>query len=304
MEAEMVSGFMSARQFVFLGPPGAGKGTQAIALSERWQVPHISTGDILRAAIDDGTAVGQEAQAYLEAGELVPDALVMTLVRSRLAQEDAKNGWILDGFPRTLAQAEALDDMLKAQQLPTPQVIYIKVMTGLLIDRLLKMKRTDDTVSTIRRRIAVYEEETAPLVAYYQQRQCLTVVNGNVPAAEVANSVVLSTEQETGAAKYIQNEAEFDALLTQDSLLVADCTATWCGPCKLVAPLMDRLAEEYCEQVNVFKLDVDANKAVAKRYAVKGIPAVMFFKGGELKEKLVGVKPYTAFQEAISRHLA
>lgn len=291
-------------QFIFLGPPGAGKGTQAIALSERWQVPHISTGDILRTAIEAKTAVGKEAQAYLEAGELVPDELVMTLVRSRLTQEDAQKGWILDGFPRTLSQAKALDEILTEQNLPTPQVIYIKVMAGLLIDRLLKMKRKDDTVATIRRRIAVYEQETAPLVTYYQQRQCLAMVNGNVPVAEVANAVVLSTEKETGAARYIQDEAEFDVLLAQDALLVADCTAAWCGPCKLVAPLMDRLAEEYGARVNVFKLDVDANKDVAKRYKVKGIPAVMFFKGGELQEMLVGVKPYKTFQDVVAQYLA
>ncbi|MEL7224833.1 MAG: adenylate kinase [Cyanobacteria bacterium J06576_12] len=291
-------------QFIFLGPPGAGKGTQAIALAQRWQVPHISTGDILRAAIEEGTAVGQEAQTYLAAGELVPDALVMDLVRSRLAQEDAQKGWILDGFPRTRSQAQALDEILTERQLPTPQVIYIKVMTGLLIDRLLKMNRQDDTVSTIRRRIAVYEEETAPLVDYYQQRECLAMVNGNVPAAEVSNAVVLSTEKETGAAQYVQDEAGFDALLGQEALLVVDCTAAWCGPCKLVAPLMDRLAEEYRGQVNVFKMDVDANKSVAKRYGVKGIPAVMFFKGGELRETAVGVKPYAVFQDAVARHMS
>jgi len=290
-------------QFIFLGPPGAGKGTQAIALSERWGVPHISTGDILRVAIEAQTAVGKEAQAYLEAGELVPDELVMGLVRSRLAEKDTQKGWILDGFPRTLSQAKVLDEILAEQNQPAPQVIYIKVMTGLLIDRLLKMKRKDDTVATIRRRIAVYEEATAPLVAYYQQRQCLTMVNGNVPIAEVANAVVLSTEKETGAAQYLQNEAEFDVVLAQDTLLVTDCTAAWCGPCKLVAPLMDRLAEEYGAQVNVFKLDVDANKPVAKRYQVKGIPAVMFFKGGELQETLVGVKPYATFQDVVNKYL-
>ena len=290
-------------QFIFLGPPGAGKGTQAIALSERWQVPHISTGDILREAIESKTAVGKEAQRFLESGELVPDEMVMGLVRSRLSQADAQEGWILDGFPRTLSQAKALDEILAEQKLPTPQVIYIKVMAGLLIDRLLKMKRKDDTVATIRRRIAVYEKETVPLVNYYQQRQCLSTVNGNVPAAEVSNAVVLSTEKETGAARYVQDEAEFDALLAQNALLVTDCTAAWCGPCKLVAPLMDRLAEEYGTRINVFKIDVDANKSVAKRYKVRGIPAVMFFKGGELQETLVGVKPYATFQDVVAKYL-
>ncbi len=106
-----------------------------------------------------------------------------------------------------------------------------------------------------------------------------------------------------GTTTFIQDETELDALLANESLLVVDCTASWCGPCKLVAPLMDQLAEEYSDQVKVFKLDLDSNKPVAKRFGIKGIPAVMFFKQGELKEMLVGVKPYEDFSSVVTRLL-
>ena len=106
-----------------------------------------------------------------------------------------------------------------------------------------------------------------------------------------------------GTATFIQNETEFDSLLKSESLLVVDCTATWCGPCKLVAPLIDRLADDYSDRAKVFKLDLDNNKPVAKRFGIRSIPAVMVFKQGELIETLVGVKPYEEFTEAVERQL-
>lgn len=106
-----------------------------------------------------------------------------------------------------------------------------------------------------------------------------------------------------GTAKFIQDEAEFDSLLANESLLVVDCTASWCGPCKLVGPLMDQLAGDYSDRVKVFKLDLDSNKPVAKRFGIRSIPAVMFFKGGELIETLIGVKPYEEFSSALERLL-
>lgn len=105
------------------------------------------------------------------------------------------------------------------------------------------------------------------------------------------------------SAVFLQDETEFNLLLTCEALLVVDCTASWCGPCKLVAPLMDQLAEEYGDRARVFKLDLDANKAVAKRFGVRNIPAVLFFKQGELMETLVAVKPYEEFSDAVKRYL-
>lgn len=106
-----------------------------------------------------------------------------------------------------------------------------------------------------------------------------------------------------GTATFIENETTFDTLLANESLLIVDCTATWCGPCKLVAPLIDQLADEYGDRAQIFKLDLDANAALAKRFSIKSIPAVMFFKQGDLVETLVGVKPYEAFTETLEKHL-
>jgi thioredoxin 1 len=106
-----------------------------------------------------------------------------------------------------------------------------------------------------------------------------------------------------GTATFIQDETEFDSLLAAESLLVVDCTATWCGPCKLVAPIVDKLADNYGDRAKIFKLDIDANKPIAKRFGLRSIPAVMFFKKGELVETLVGVKPYEEFSSAIEKHI-
>jgi thioredoxin 1 len=104
-------------------------------------------------------------------------------------------------------------------------------------------------------------------------------------------------------ATHVDNEIDFDALLQEETLLVIDCTATWCGPCKMVSPLMDRLAEEFADRAQVFKLDLDANSSVAKRFGIRSIPAVMFFKNGELMETIIGVKPYDEFSSALGKYL-
>lgn len=291
-------------QLIFLGPPGAGKGTQAISLSKRLNIPHISTGDILREAIAQQTPLGLQSETYLKAGELVPDVLIMSLIRERFSQPDVSQGWILDGFPRTLRQATALDDLLSILQQPYPKVVYFEAQSGILIDRLLQAGRQDDTVASIRRRLEIYKEQTTPLIQHYQKRLCLTTVNANHGVEEVANALSLLGIQETGMAKFISNEAEFDDLLADDVPLVVDCTASWCGPCKLVAPMMDKLAAEFGDRVNVYKLDLDRNKPVASRFGIKSIPAVMFFRNGELKEILTGVNPYDTFSETTARCLS
>jgi thioredoxin 1 len=107
-----------------------------------------------------------------------------------------------------------------------------------------------------------------------------------------------------GTVAFVKDEPELDSLIAEESLLVIDCTATWCGPCKMVAPLMDQLSEEYTDKVKVLKLDLDDNKPIAKRFGIRSIPAVMFFKGGELQETLVGVKPYEEFSNAVKKYLS
>lgn len=290
-------------QLILLGPPGAGKGTQAIALSRRLNIPHFSTGDILREAVINQTELGLQAKPYVEAGKLVPDRLMMSLVRDRFGKADMANGWILDGFPRTVAQAKALDELLSILDMPYPKVVYFEASSGLLIDRLIKVGRQDDTVAAIRQRLKVYKNKTTPLIERYQRRLCLTTVNASRTAAEIANELSQLGIEETGTARFIENAAEFNALLAADRPLIVDCTAAWCGPCKLVAPLMDRLAADYRDRINVFKLDIDTNKLMASRFGIKSIPAVMFFQGGELKETLAGVNPYEVFNKTAARFL-
>jgi adenylate kinase len=172
-------------RLIFLGPPGAGKGTQAQTLAAFLQIPHISTGDILRQAIQDQTHLGMQAQGFMDKGELVPDKLVEDMVKERLQQPDAITGWILDGFPRKVTQAEFLAELLKSLGQGGEKVINLDAPDESVITRLLGRGRKDDTEEVIRRRLEVYRDETAPLINYYSDRQKLLTVNGNQSQEEV-----------------------------------------------------------------------------------------------------------------------
>jgi len=174
-------------QLIFMGPPGAGKGTQAQLLAALWKIPHISTGDILRACVVAKTALGEKAQAYMDAGELVPDQLLMDIVQERMNQPDASAGWILDGFPRTVPQAEFFDKLLcdvggagsKSGKDCDLRAVNLDVPDNVLVARLLSRGRQDDNEETIRRRLQVYREQTEPLIAFYRDRQQLVAIDGN-----------------------------------------------------------------------------------------------------------------------------
>ncbi|MBT9317432.1 nucleoside monophosphate kinase [Leptothoe spongobia] len=294
---------MEFKQLILLGPPGAGVKEQAVTLSKRWHIPQVSMGQLIREAIAKESATGIEARPYVEAGELVPDALVMKLLRKRFEQPDVMlQGWVLDGFPRTLTQAQGLNEFLAKVGQPVATVAYLRAMTGLLINR-LTAEGEYEPIPAIRRRLARHQEETAPLLDYYQQQQQLSKINASLSAEEITQTLAELFEEETGAAGFIQDESELDSLLEKESLLVVDCMASWCGSCKLVTPLIDQLAETYKERVNVRKIDFDANKQVPKRFGLKGMPAVMFFKDGELMETLTGVKPYQVYNAALTRFL-
>ena len=167
---------------ILLGPPGAGKGTQGHQLSEQYSIPEISTGDILRGAVRKGTPLGREAQSYMDRGALVPDAIMIGLVRERLAQADTTRGFILDGFPRTVVQAEALTQLCEEQRRPIEHVISIEVPQEELLQRLAGRHqlegRHDDTDEAIRHRLEVYECETAPLIDYYRRQGLLRCIVG------------------------------------------------------------------------------------------------------------------------------
>jgi adenylate kinase len=166
-------------RLIFLGPPGAGKGTQAKTLSDGCSVPHISTGDILRSAVANQTDLGQKAATFMSAGELVPDYLMLDLIRERLQEQDAQEGWILDGFPRTVPQAEFLDQLLAEIGQPFDFVVNLDVPDEVIVARLLKRGRQDDSEEIVRHRLEVYRQQTEPLIDFYRRRQSLMSVDGN-----------------------------------------------------------------------------------------------------------------------------
>jgi adenylate kinase len=196
-------------KLVLLGPPGAGKGTQAKMLTERFDIPQISTGDILRAAVKDGTPMGVKARTFMDAGNLVPDEVVVGIVRERLQKDDCAGGFILDGFPRTVAQADALKQTLHSLGKELDAVVSLEVDTEALVERLTGRRtcracgrgfhvkfdpsrvdgkcdacggdlyqRDDDREETIRKRLEVYHQQTSPLVSYYREEDLLVTVDG------------------------------------------------------------------------------------------------------------------------------
>ncbi|MDN8605267.1 adenylate kinase [Corynebacterium ureicelerivorans] len=157
-------------RLVLLGPPGAGKGTQAAILSEKLNVPHISTGDLFRANIGEGTPLGVEAKSYIDAGKLVPTDVTARMVEDRLNQDDAENGFLLDGFPRTVEQAEILTELLAKRGEKLDGVLNFVVDEDVVIERMLARGRADDNEETIRTRLGVYRDETAPLIEHYDDQ--------------------------------------------------------------------------------------------------------------------------------------
>ena len=206
---------------VLLGPPGAGKGTQAVRIVERYNIPHISTGDIIRDNIKRGTELGKKAQEYMNKGELVPDDLVIEIATTRLLEDDCKNGFLLDGFPRTVYQAEKLDEFLAEHDMKLDKVIDIEVEKEELITRLTGRRvckkcgasyhvvnippkkegicdicgeelfqRADDTIETVENRIEVYNEQTMPLVDYYTKAGNIATIDGALGLENVFAEIV------------------------------------------------------------------------------------------------------------------
>lgn len=207
-------------RLILLGPPGAGKGTQAASITKQYNVPHISTGDIFRKNIKEGTELGKKATAYMDKGELVPDSLVVALVEDRLTWEDAKEGFLLDGFPRTIAQAEALDSVLENMKCALNKVINIEVDSNILVERAVGRRickncgatyhikfnpskveavcdvcsgelyqRNDDNEETVTNRIKVYEAETSPLIEYYTNKNVILNVDGQQDISKVFEDI-------------------------------------------------------------------------------------------------------------------
>lgn len=207
-------------RIILLGPPGAGKGTQAKSICNRYSIPHISTGDIFRKNISENTPLGIEAKKHIDRGHLVPDELTIDIVKDRLCQEDCSNGYLLDGFPRTVKQAEALEEFLISRGENLATALLIKVPTEFIIDRMTGrrvcpacgasyhikynppvnegkcdvcgsdiIQRKDDTEATVRERLEVYDMQTEPLIDYYGKKDLLSIVEGTRAINEVFESI-------------------------------------------------------------------------------------------------------------------
>lgn len=214
-------------RIVFLGGPGAGKGTQAQKLAKEYEIAHIATGDILRQAIKDGTEMGVKAKSYMDKGLLVPDEVVIGIIKDRLAMDDVKSGFVLDGFPRTVPQAEALDKITKEMDMPMDAAVNIKTSSEAVVERLSGRRtckecqtvyhilysptktegkcdrcggelyqRDDDKEETIRKRLDVYEKQTFPLLEYYKSFGKVMEVSGDVPIDEVFDSIIQALRKE------------------------------------------------------------------------------------------------------------
>ena len=178
---------MTAKRLMLLGPPGAGKGTQAERVVEAHGLVHVSTGDLLRAAVANDTELGRKAKGFMDAGDLVPDSLVCALVAERLAQDDARAGFLLDGFPRNVAQAEALEAELGDVKID--RVVHMQLDDEEIVQRLLGRGRKDDTEEIIRNRLSVYQAETKPLIAYYEAKGSLRSIDAKGTMDEVAQRI-------------------------------------------------------------------------------------------------------------------
>lgn len=179
-------------KLLFIGPPGAGKGTQAQLVAEKLDIPHISTGDMFRHHVSSGTELGRQVDTIMRAGDYVPDEITVAMLKGRIALDDARNGFILDGFPRTAAQVDALDDLIGPDGLDA--VVVFEVDEDALVERLLARGRDDDTEETIRTRFGVYLDQTQPLLEVYGERGLLVPVDGLGGVEDITERILTALE--------------------------------------------------------------------------------------------------------------
>ncbi len=297
-------------RIILLGPPGAGKGTQSQLLSQRFNIPQISTGDMLRAAAQSGTPLGLAAKSVMDQGQLVSDDLMINLVKERISQPDCQKGFLLDGFPRTLTQAEALSqhkiqiDFVVELHIDDNKIVermsgrLIHPGSGRIYHRLHQPPRTagldditqeallqrkDDQEETVRERLAVYHQQTEPLIQYYQewsQSSDMTApkffrISADGPVEEVQNRIMKIITKPSNLI--ILNEKNFDEVIKRNEIVLIDFWAPWCTPCLAQSKIIEQLTYHY-PSIIFASVNVDEEKNLAEEFVVQSIPAIMILR--------------------------
>jgi adenylate kinase len=291
-------------RIVLLGPPGSGKGTQSQLLAKKFQIPQISTGDMLRAAVKSETPLGLAVKSVMEAGKLVSDETMINLVKERITQPDCQSGFILDGFPRTLAQAEAVTH----QKIHLDYVIELQVDDEKIIERMSGrlihstsgriyhriyhppktpglddvtqeplIQRKDDQEETIRERLSVYHRQTKPLIQYYKEKETpqFNQVSAEGTVEEVQNRLVSILSSQPNIVTL--TEQNFDEVVSRHALVLIDFWAPWCTPCLAFSRIVETVAPRY-PHIIFASVNIDEERNLSEEFVIKSIPAIMILR--------------------------
>lgn len=294
-------------RIILLGAPGAGKGTQAKYICKTYDIPQISTGDMLRAAVKSGSELGLEVTKTMQAGQLVSDDIIIRLVKERIAQPDCKKGFLFDGYPRTIAQAEAI----KAAGVPIDHIIEIAVEDAEILKRITGrrvhpgsgrvyhiefnppqvagvddqtgeplIQREDDRQETVLKRLQVYHQQTKPLIGYYRETGIAYHVidgTGDIQAIRAAIDSALKPQLPTSTATVAVTADTFEQIIAENPLVVVDFWAPWCEPCLSFTALYEKMAAEN-KDICFAKINVEEQKQLAEDFNIRSIPQLMIFK--------------------------
>lgn len=320
-------------RIILLGPPGAGKGTQSQLLSQRFNIPQISTGDMLRAAVKSGTPLGLAVKSVMDQGQLVSDDLIINLVKERISQTDCQKGFLLDGFPRTLAQAEALShhkiqiDFVIELHIDDNKIVermsgrLIHPASGRIYHRLYQppktpgldditqeplLQRKDDQEETVRERLAVYHQQTEPLIKYYQewsQSSDMTApkfyrISADGKVGDVQNHVLQILAKPNNLM--ILNERNFDEVINRHEIVLIDFWAPWCTPCLAQSKIIEQLTRHY-PNIMFASVNIDEEKGLAEEFVVKSIPAIMILRNRVLVFAESGLLPMSNLVELLEQ---